>query len=43
MRGESTLEHAPIIRGKTTRLIVTIEINPAGTTPPELIRLNKMI
>ena len=38
MRGESTLEHAPIIRGKTTRLIVTIEINPAGTTPPELIR-----
>ena len=37
-QGESTLKHAPIIRGKTTRLIVTIEINPAGTTPPELIR-----
>jgi len=37
-QGESTLNHAPIIRGKTTRLIVTIEINPAGTTPPELIR-----
>jgi len=38
LQGESTLKHAPIIRGKTTRLIVTIEINPAGTTPPELIR-----
>jgi GTP-binding protein LepA len=37
-QGESTLKHAPIIRGKTTRLTVTIEINPAGTTPPELIR-----
>ena len=37
-QGESTLKHAPNIRGKTTRLIVTIEINPAGTTPPELIR-----
>jgi len=37
-QGKSTLKHAPIIRGKTTRLIVTIEINPAGTTPPELIR-----
>lgn len=38
MQGESTLKHAPLIRGKTTRIIVTIEINPAGTTPPELIR-----
>ena len=38
MQGESTLKHAPLLRGKTTRIIVTIEINPAGTTPPELIR-----